>query len=116
MWIIALGAMFLGLVFLTAAVLGLSRTVIINPRTGTLLELGAGSFGLRLRKRHAFRDLGQPSVVRDDSSDGPPDFRVQISCIGRKSPIVIERYAKEADAKEAAARLADLLNSSKAPA
>src|SRR5262245_37638426 len=68
MWILSLLAMALGVGLLAGAVLGLLHVLIVNPRTGYLVELGAGSFGIRWRKRYAFRDLGPPIVVRDDSS------------------------------------------------
>lgn len=110
-WIIALGAMALGLVLLTAAILGLSRRVTFDPQAGEMRERGAGAFGLRFQRRHAFRDLGIPSVRRDESSDGPARFEVVVPRAGYKRPIVIETYADELGASDAAHRIAAVLES-----
>jgi hypothetical protein len=109
MWIISLGALALGLMLLAAAVLGISRTVIFDPAGGEMLELSAADFGLRWRRRHGFRDLGSPDVVRDRDSDGPPYYRVVILCAGMKRPIEIERYPDEAAARAAAQRISAVI-------
>ena len=109
MWIIALGAMALGLLLLAASALGISRTVIFDSKAAEMLELGAGSFGLRWRRRYAFSDLGKPAVMRIEDSEGPPSYRVAIPCAGKQQPVEVETYADEVAARETVARVAALL-------
>jgi hypothetical protein len=111
MWIIVLGAGTLGALLLVAAILGLSRKVVFDAQAREMRELGAGSFGLRFQRRHAFADLGAPSVRRDESSDGPTRFEVIVPHAARKRPIVIETYADEPGASDAARRIAAVLAS-----
>ena len=109
MWLIALGAGALGLALLAAAILGPARTVIFDPATRELRDLGAADFGLRWSRRYPFRDLGTPSVMRVYETDGPDTWRVTIPCAGRKQPLGIESYKEEATAQEAANRIAAMI-------
>lgn len=109
MWIISLGAGTLGAVLLGAATLGASRKVVFDARAREMRELGAGSFGLRFQHRHAFADLGVPSVRREDSSDGPARFAVIVPHAARGLPIVIDTYDDETGASDAVRRIAKLL-------
>ena len=109
MWVIALAAGAMGLLFLTAAILGPARTIIFDPARAELRDLGAAGFGLRWGRRYRFRDLGQPTVLRLTDSDGPTTYRVMIPCAGLKQPLGIETYDDEATARETAARLAALI-------
>ena len=109
MWVISLGAMALGLVLLAAALFGPSRTLVLDPLAQEVREFGAADFGIRWRRRYAFRDLGRPTVMRVEDSDGPPSYRVLMSRAGKRQPIEIESYEDEATAQETAARVAALI-------
>lgn len=109
MWIVSLGALSIGVPLIAAAILGISRTVMVDPHATDLRELGAGAFGLRFQRRHAFRDQGQPTVRRDDFTDGPPRCEVVVPNAARKRPILIETYADETAAGDAARRIAAVL-------
>jgi len=109
MWIIALAAGALGLAILAAAILGPKRTVIFDPATRELRDLGAADFGLRWSRRYSFRDLGTPIVERVRETDGPDSWRVMMPCAGRKRPLNIESYPDEAAARIAASRIAAVI-------
>ena len=109
MWIIALGAGGLGLALLAAAILGPARTIIFDPVKSEMRDLGAAGFGLRWERRYLFRDLGQPSVLRIEDSEGPTTYRVMIPCAGKKQPIGIESYPDEATARQSADRIAAVI-------
>jgi hypothetical protein len=109
MWVIVLGAGALGLVLLASAILGPARTVIFDPAAGELRDLGAAAFGLRWSRRHPFRDLGAPTVLRVHESDGPDTWRVAIPCAGRQQPLAIESYPDQAAAQDAANRIAAVI-------
>ncbi len=109
MWIIALGAGGMGVLLLTAAILGPARTIIFDPAKAELRDLGAAGFGLRWGRRYRFRDLGLPTVLPITDSEGPTTYRIMIPCAGQKQPIGIETYDDEAIARETAARLAALI-------
>ncbi len=109
MWIIALGAMSIGVLLLAAAILGISRTLIFDAAAGEMRELGAGAFGLRWGRRQNLRDLGAPEVSRETDSEGPTRYAVMIPCSGRKQRLRVESYDDEAAAAATAQRIAALL-------
>jgi len=109
MWAITLGAMALGLVLLAAALFGPRRTLVFDPAAREVRELGAADFGLRWRRRYAFRDLGSPAVRREEDSDGPAYYRVVIPCTSRKQPIDVERYDDEASARKIVEQIAAVM-------
>lgn len=111
MWIIALGAMALGLVLLAAAILGPSRELIFDAVAAELRELGAGAFGLRWQNRYSFRELGVPAVQHETETDGPTRFAVMIPCARRKQRLRVDSYDSEAEAEETARRIAAVLAS-----
>jgi hypothetical protein len=110
-WFIVLVAGALGLALIVAAILGLSRQVVVDAKMRELRELGAGAFGLRFRRRTDFRDLGAPIVRRQYRESGPDNFVVQMPRASGKRSIVIETYADEAGANEVARKIAALLAS-----
>lgn len=111
MWIIALGAGALGIVFLLAGILGLSRRLIFDAVAAELRELGAGAFGLRWQNRYAFRELGAPAVQRETDSEGPTRFAVLIPCMRLKQRLRVDSYDTEAEAADVAQRIATVLES-----
>ena len=105
LWIIALGALSIGVVCAAAALLGLTKTVTFDTAQRVMRTQADGSFGLRLRKDYPFTDLGPVTVTADDDTDGPTRYRLAVAITGRKQPFEIETFARDADAKAAAERV-----------
>ena len=105
LWIIALGALSIGVVCAAAALLGLPKTVTFDTAQRAMRTQADGSFGLRLHKSYPFADLGAVTVTADDNTDGPTRYRLAVAITGRRHPYEIETFAREADAQTAAERV-----------
>jgi hypothetical protein len=100
-WIIGLGALGLGLVFLNGAVFGQSTILLVRP-DGLFLQreslLTASLEPVRPE------DLGPLAIEMHDWSEGPATWRVCLAVRGTK-PLMSEDFPNRADAEALADRL-----------
>lgn len=108
-WIIAMSALSIGVVLVTAALLGLKKTVTFDAAQRVMDVRTDGSFGIRQRRARPFADLGPVSVSEDHDTDGPPRYRLDIAIAGRKRLFEIAVFPDRAAAEAAASRLRALL-------
>jgi hypothetical protein len=108
-WAIAGGAIFVGLVFLAAAVLGFSKTVRFDPLGRRMTMQADGLFRLCWSSSHPFDRLGEPAVRADSSSDGPTVYRLEIPIDGWKRRFQVAVFDSAETAEAEASRLRTLL-------
>ncbi len=109
LWVIAIGATCIGTVLLAGAVLGFTKTVHFELQRRLVIVRADGILGLSHVRTYAFERLGMPGVRRDDSSEGPPDYRLEIPVAGRRRPMEIAVFKTEAEATTQADRLRIIL-------
>jgi hypothetical protein len=102
--VIGLIALAMGLFFLSIAVFGGSRTVIVDRAQRACIVTFNGTFGIHRRFVHVFTSLGAVRVRELPSSDGPGHWAVELPR-GEKA-IILESYAEQERAREEAARVA----------
>ena len=110
-WVIAIGATCLGLLLIAAAVLGFNKTVRFDRKRRLLILRADGILGFTRVWTLDFGHLGMPVVRRDDSSEGPPDYRLEIPVRGRRRPMEIAVFKAETEAIAQADRLRIILES-----
>lgn len=104
-WIIALGALGVGVPILASCIIGFNRTLVISPRNRTVTVVGAGNFGLRFEIIHKFQNLGVVFAELQRDRDGPPLWEVAFRRPAPKPPLLISRTAQEADARALVAQI-----------
>lgn len=102
--VMGLAALTFGLFFLSIAVFGGDRTVLIDRSTRTCIVTFDGTFGLHHRFVHPFTTLGAVRTRELPSSDGPGHWAVEFPYGARN--IVLESYRDKARADEEAQRVA----------
>ena len=110
-WVIAIGATCLGLLLIAAAVLGFNKTVCFDHKRRLMILRVDGILGFTRIWTYDFGNLGMPIVRRDDSSEGPPDYRLEIPVRGRRRPMEIAVFKAETEAIAQADRVRIILES-----
>jgi hypothetical protein len=106
-WLIVLAAGSMAVVLLAGAILGGTRTVIIDAAARTL-EL-RHHYWRRARNRSWHIDeLGPFEVTEVNWSDGPPDYRLTIATRNGKA-LMLRQFAARADAEAVKAALERML-------
>jgi hypothetical protein len=108
-WIIAIGALSIGLLCITAALLGLTKTVRFDATQRVMDVRTEGSFSIKHRRTRPFADLGTVGVSEDCDTDGPPRYRLDIVIAARKRLFEIAVFPDRAAAEAAASRPRALL-------
>ncbi len=75
-WLVSAGAVAVGLPLLAVALLGLRRTVTVDPREGIVSELTQASFRLAWTRTQALARVSGICVEPEEWSDGPPAWCV----------------------------------------
>jgi hypothetical protein len=109
-WVIAGGALLVGLVFLAAAVFGFAKTVSFDRKRRQMILRADGIFRISRIWSYPFDCLGMPAVRADSSSDGPTVYRLEIPIDGRRRLFEIAVFYAEDTAKAEAERLRTLLD------
>jgi hypothetical protein len=102
--VMGVAALAFGLFFLSIAVFGGSRTVIIDRTQRVCIVTFDGTFGIHWRKAHAFATLGAVRTRELPSSDGPGHWAVEFP--SRARPIILESYPDFARASAEVERVA----------
>jgi hypothetical protein len=110
LWVIAGGALLVGLVCLAAAVLGYAKTVSFDRTRRRMVLRAEGLFGISRLYSYPFDRLGMPAVRADSSSEGPTAYRLEIPIAGRRRPFEIAVFHAEDTARAEAERLRMLLD------
>ena len=108
-WAIAIVASCLGLLLIAAAVLGFNKTVCFDRKHRLLILRADGILGFTRIWAYDFGHLGMPVVRRDDSSEGPPDYRLEIPVSGRRRRMEIAVFKTETEAIAQMDRLRTIL-------
>jgi len=108
-WVIAIGASCVSLLLLAAAVLGFTKTVHFDRERRQMTLRADGIFGLSHVRTYAFERLGMPGLRRDDDTEGPPVYRLEIPVAARRRPIEIAVFKTEPEATIEADRLRMIL-------
>ena len=108
-WVIAIGATCLGLLLIAAAVLGFNKTVCFDRKRRLLILRADGILGFKRIWAYDFAHLSMPVVRRDTSSEGPPDYRLEIPVSGRRRPMEIAVFKTETEAIAQMDRLKTIL-------
>lgn len=103
--VMGLIALAFGLFFLSVAVFSGSRTVTIDRNRRACVIEYDGTFGLHWRFVHPFTTLNAPRAVELASSDGPPNWAVELPR-GRGKRLIVESYPQEARARAEANAIA----------
>lgn len=111
LWVVAIGATCVGIVLLAAAALGFTKTVHFDRQRRLVIVRADGIFGLSHVRTYTFERLDVPGVRRDDDTEGPPVYRLEIPVTGRRRPIEIAVFKSESEAIAQADRLRMILES-----
>lgn len=102
--VMGLLALAFGLFFLSSAVFGGDRTVVVDRSTRACTVTYDGTFGLHRSFVHPFSDLGAVRVRELPSSDGPGHWAMEFP-LGAKS-VILETYPEKARAEAETHRVA----------
>lgn len=112
-WLIGLAAAAIGTLFLTAAILGLTRTVTFDPESRLMIVEGNGSFGIAWRSRYSFSEILELTVIEDPQREGPSRYVLQAVVANARGPVEIDTFrdlagVRAAEAAVHRAMMADL--------
>jgi hypothetical protein len=102
-WFIGLGAGAIGTMFLAAAILGLTRTVIFDPHGRQMMVEGNGSFGIAWRSRYPFADILEISVIEDPQTSGASRYVLLAVVANARGPVEIDTFGDLTRARAAEA-------------
>jgi hypothetical protein len=107
-WVIVLAAGSMAVVLLAGAILGGTRTVILDGSARTL-ELRHRYWRRARNRSWRFDELGPLEIVEDNWSDGPPNYRLMIAAKHGK-PVPLRQFSAKADAETVKAALEQMLS------
>jgi len=107
-WMIVLAAGGMAAFLLAGALLGGTRTVVLDA-TAQTLELRHRYWRRARNRSWRFDELGPLEITEDNWSDGPPDYRLTIATKQGKS-VLLREFAARADAEAVKAALERMLD------
>ena len=107
-WVIVLLAGGMAVFLLAGALLGGTRTTVLDG-TARTLELRHRYWRRARNRSWRFDELGPLEVVEDNWSDGPPDYRLTIATKQGK-PVLLRQFSDKADAEAVKTALERMLD------